>query len=586
MLAYVMASERFQGQFQLWSDDPYFSSNCGCSDLITDDFHVINRDRIALICDTLSKSYDVRLTDEAISLMRFVLDEHEPQSNLFRKPFDGFEWKRYQCRAINVLECQDNAFLQTAPGTGKSLMSLMMACQRFEQGRCGKIVVFCPAALIFDWVREWERSSELTVATPNRSWSAQKRKEFYLTDDSDVWVLNYERMRTVDREPIERALKRVKPLFICDEIQAIKGRSSTKHKELAKLSRHCKATHIALTATPIVRGPEDFYNEFRIVDPGVFGTVKDFEKLFTYNNGERDFWGNYVGYVNLAYMHVMTGAQVFSASKTQPEIACEFPKKQEILIPYRLSAKHREIYDEIMDYGYSLGRDGRQGALFMLTFMRLCNMPQVLLRPHEYADTDYGRQLKVIDGICKKHEKALLDDSLCVKMGIALDKIQEIADAGEKILVFAQLTANCLYPLGERIAKMKLDPLFYTGDVSLEDKETVKDLFKHDQDRHVLLMSDAGQVGLNFQECQYLMHYQTPVTHAAYEQRTDRISRVDSGFESITVFRFIGEDTVEERVEETMQGRRRLSADMGFGEYEELGTISQDDADWFAGFDD
>lgn len=584
MRATLAASPSYRGQFMVVTDDPLFSVNCPCIEQFSDDRHIVNRDRVVHVCDELAKVYELSVSDDAISLMSSVLSESEPRSSLFRKPFDGFEWKSYQKRAVNVLEFEDNCMLQCGPGLGKTLMSLMMACQRMERGDCDKIVVWVPAALVYDWVREIERSTRLSVATPNRSWNPKKREGFYLSDDSDVWVLNYERMRTVDREPIEKALKGSKPLFIMDEVQSVKGRSSAKHKELAKLSRHCGASHIALTATPIVRGPEDFYNEFRIIDPKIFGTVKDFERLFTYNNGERTIWGDYVGYQNLSLMHVMAGAQVFSASKSSPEIACEFPSKQEVLYEYSLSPKHQAIYDEIMDYGYSLGREQRQGTLFMLTFMRLCNMPEVLLQEHVYDDTDYGRQLMAIDAICRAHEKDLRDDKACAKLQLAIDKVEEITDAGEKLLVFAQQTFNCLYPLGKRLERIK--PLFYTGDVSLLDKERVKSEFKGNPDRLLLLMSDAGQVGLNFQECRYLMHYQTPITHAAYEQRSDRISRVDSKFDSITVMRFMGTGTVEERIEETMQGRRAMACEMGFGEYEEVGTINQDDADWIAGFDD
>ena len=47
----------------------------------------------------------------------------------------------------------------------------------------------------------------------------------------------------------------------------------------------------------------------------------------------------------------------------------------------------------------------------------------------------------------------------------------------------------------------------------------------------------------------------------------------------------MADGTVEERVEDTMQGRRRMATEMGFGdEYEEYGTITQEDADFFCGF--
>lgn len=581
MNAQVIVSPTYRGQFQILSDDPYFGMNCGVSELITDDYHIVNRDRVMHICSELSKTYNVTVTDAALELMGSILSDAEPRSGMFTPPFDGFQWKSYQRRAINALEYEKNAMLQMSPGTGKSLTSIMMACQRFEQGRCGRIVVFCPAALIYDWQREFNRSTTLKVGVPSRSWPAKRREEFYLTDDSDVWILNYERMRTVDRKPIEQALKKRNPLFVMDEVQKVRGRGSTMHKELAKLSRHCKATHIALTATPVVRGPEDFYNEFRIIEPSIFGTVKDFERMFTVNCGERGFWGEYVGYMNLAYMHVMTGAQVFSADKTQPEIAKEFPAKQEILYEYELTSVQKKVYDEIYEYGRRLGED-RQGALFMFSFMRLCNMPTVLLQQRAYEDTAYGMQARKIDEICRKYAKQLSDLKNCAKLELVEDKVQEIIEAGEKVLVFAQHTNNCLYPLGERLKRF--NPLFYTGDVSPYDKERVKEAFKGDDKRQLLLMSDAGQVGLNFQECRNLIHYQTPTSHADYEQRSDRISRVDSEFETIMVMRFMAPGTVEERVEDTMLGRMQMATEMGFGEYEEVGVISASDADWLAGF--
>ena len=553
--------------------------------MLSEDLHIINRDRVYVICEQVAKVYRLTLTDDAVELMTHVLDAAEPHSSLFREPFDGFAWKGYQKRAINVLGDERDVMLQCSPGTGKTLMAIMMACQRVESGRVGRVVVWCPVSLVSDWVRELKRSTTLNVGTPNRSASAAKRAEWYMNDGSDVWVLNYERVRTLDREPIEKALKGSRPLFILDEVQHVKGRKSSRHKELAKLSRHLGACHIALTATPIVRGPEDFYNEFRIIDPKIFGNVSDFERLFTYNHGEKDIWGQYIGYQNLSMMHVMAGAQVFSADKTQPEIAVEFPAKNEILVPYELTPKMRALYDRILDYGYSLGRGQRCGTLFMLTFMRLCNMPVSLLYEHLIDPaTEYGMQQNFIDEICRAYSDVIMDCKENMKLALVQDKVSEIVDAGEKAIIFAQHTHNCLYPLGEQLKGF--NPLFYTGDVPAEQKEMVKSVFKGDPSRQLLLMSDAGQVGLNFQECRYVIHYQTPITHAAYEQRSDRVHRVDSEFDSIDVMRFMALGTVEERVEETMQGRRRMAADMGFGEFEEVGSISAEDADWFAGFDD
>lgn len=211
-------------------------------------------------------------------------------------------------------------------------------------------------------------------------------------------------------------------------------------------------------------------------------------------------------------------------------------------------------------------------------------MPTVLLRDASYGDGAYGEQSRDILDICRGYESAINDVKNNRKLQLTMQKVDEIIGAGEKVIVFAQHTYNCLFPLAEHLAQY--NPLLYTGETSIQEKERVKDLFKSSDKHNLLLMSDAGQVGLNFQECRYLIHYQTPVSHAAYEQRSDRVHRIDSQFDNITVMRMVGGDTIEERIEETMQGRRQIASEMGLGgdEYEEYGAITQGDADFFCGF--
>lgn len=67
------------------------------------------------------------------------------------------------------------------------------------------------------------------------------------------------------------------------------------------------------------------------------------------------------------------------AEKTNPEIAAEFPKRQEIVLDLELSPPERALYDEIAAYGGSVDRDEKQRSLFMLMLQRVCRMPEVLL---------------------------------------------------------------------------------------------------------------------------------------------------------------------------------------------------------------
>lgn len=579
--AVLKLSASFGGQLQFESDDAWFRFNSGMEGKLSEDLHIVNQDEAYEVCSKVAEKYSLSVTEDALARLGELTDSHEPSTPSFHAPFD---LKKFQCRMLNVMDGKRGILVQSSPGTGKTAMGCFLAARAIDRGDVDRVIVFCPSALVQDWVREVGRLTSLTVATVNKSHPAPKRREFYETDGSQVWVLNYERVRTGDYSALEKVLKGSRTLFVYDEAQKVKGRSSALHRNIAKLSRRpSESWRVALTATPIVRGPEDFYNEFRIIAPERFGTVRDFERRFTYNFGERDIWGNYIGYVNLPYMHLMAGDVVFSADKTREEIAREFPSKHEILLEYDLSPQEEKLYREILGYGASLGGEFRQGALFMLTFMRLCNMPEVLLKQHAPMEGPYGEQQERIDAICQRHASAIRDSANSAKLELVREKVEEITSSGEKLIIFAQHTHNCLFPLARHLEAYS--PLLYTGEQSDAEKEAVKGEFKSNPDRRLLLMSDAGQVGLNFQECRYVLHYQTPVSHAAYEQRSDRIHRIDSDFDSVTVFRLMARGTVEERVEDTMQGRRMMAVEMGLsGEYEEYGQVTQADADWFCGF--
>lgn len=587
--AVVGLSPEFEGQFKVWSDDPMFSMNVpDGQNLLLPSGDVMNQDRLAVVCGDLTKAgYEVSLTPEASERYRFLSDSSPVVTPSAPVPWEGFEQKRFQSRCIRSLKDVPRAMVQSACGTGKSFMGSFLLAYRFDMRYVDSAVVWCPSPLVSDWVRNIQTFTNLTVESVNPSWPIAKRERFYRESVVDVLVLNYERLRTKDAEFIFDRYKGRKVMFLMDECTKVKSRTSKVHRNMRKMVNHLKVENIVgLTATPIIRGPEDFYNEFRIIDPSKFGTVREFEHDFTFDDGAKDMWGAYIGYKDLEKMHLRVGSQVFCASKDQPEIAAEFPSKNEILVPLELSKAERDVYDAVFAYGDSLPPDERQSALFFLMFQRLCNMPERLLADIPYdPDTPYGVQAEKVLEICARYGSRLERSKNSNKLQFVTEKVGELLDAGEKVIVFGAHTHNCLFPLAGHLRERGFDPLLYTGESSEDERTRVRDLFKTTPNHNLLLMSDAGQMGLNFQECSNIIHYQTPTTHAAYEQRSDRVSRIDSQADFVNIYRMVTMGTVEERIEETMQERRRTSEQMGFGaEYSEFGAVSQADADFFCGF--
>ena len=63
---------------------------------------------------------------------------------------------------------------------------------------------------------------------------------------------------------------------------------------------------------------------------------------------------------------------------------------------------------------------------------------------------------------------------------------------------------------------------------------------------NVFLTSDAGSKGLNLPEATYLLHYERPLTHSNFIQRSDRIHRINSMHESVYIYSFVTLGTIEE----------------------------------------
>jgi SNF2 family DNA or RNA helicase len=61
-----------------------------------------------------------------------------------------------------------------------------------------------------------------------------------------------------------------KPFLVVDESSRIKSPSAKRTKEITKFSKYAKYKRI-LTGTPITKGPQDVYSQFKFLDPNILG---------------------------------------------------------------------------------------------------------------------------------------------------------------------------------------------------------------------------------------------------------------------------------------------------------------------------
>ena len=118
--------------------------------------------------------------------------------------------------------------------------------------------------------------------------------------------------------------------------------------------------------------------------------------------------------------------------------------------------------------------------------------------------------------------------------------------AGEKVLVFAETRETIEY-LRAALAKKRIEALAYTGDLTPADRDKLVARFRDPEGPRVMLCTELGGEGRNFQHCHVLVNYDLAWSPAAVEQRIGRIDRIGQSRE-VRIYAFRPEGTLAAHV--------------------------------------
>jgi len=140
-----------------------------------------------------------------------------------------------------------------------------------------------------------------------------------------------------------------------------------------------------------------------------------------------------------------------------------------------------------------------------------------------------------------------------------LADMEEVQATNSKAIVFSQWVK----PLEELASQLKAyNPLMYHGKIPSQQRQGILDKFKKDPDAHVILMSyGTGSVGLNLQFTNYVFLFDRWWNPAIEDQAINRAHRLGQK-STVFVKRFISQKTIEERIAEVLDAKRKLFADI------------------------
>jgi hypothetical protein len=445
-------------------------------------------------------------------------------------------------------------FFNHATGCGKGLQAAAGAQELFNRGQIDVALMFTITKNKINLCREVNEKTALTAKVVDGT--KTKRQAEYRAADAEVYVLNYEKADH-DYAELQELIKGRRVLFILDEVQKVlrytDGSPNRAGKGIRSLIREVKTPWVwPMSATVINSDPERFWRLFDLPKgKNPLGTLSSFRD--DYSDSQtlvQTPWGTQVTYhwstKKLAEVRHRVHHLTHVVRKTDPGVREFFKGLEFIPVPVKMSKEDRELYDLITEVG---GKDHPNNwGQYYRVLRYLCNTAESL----KHSESEIAQIIT--------EARPDLSSKTSAKMSAVMELIEDMADAGEKVIVFTELTNLGLFLIEKELRRRKISVVTHHGGMSPAEAQQAQDTFRQDPSITVFLSSDAGSHGLSFQQARYVINYEIPYSYDTLLQRNSRIDRADSHLDGLTCFGFYTEDTVEERIWGINNRRRKIAA--------------------------
>lgn len=439
-----------------------------------------------------------------------------PPGELFDNPIVLPKDKRlypFQNAGIKFLLENDYALLGDEMGLGKSIQTIMAIKCLFHMGKIFNTLIVCPKAVFSDWekkLQEW--APELKVT---KIYGPKEQRAIEWKTRSHIYLVTYDTLRQdLLENPYSNLIglrnddkldiKRRFDLIVLDEIQRIKNPNTGIHKAVKKIEA---SRRWGLSGTPLENRPEELVAIFSYLKPG----------LLHYNDAK-----------NL--QKVKETIRPYFLRRLKKDVLKELPEKEYDEVWLELLPEQRETYDKaektgIIELNEKGDRVTVQHILALITKLKeICNL----------------------DPVTKKSSK----------LEYLKEKLSEICEEGDKVIIFSQYPEKTLRDLLEQLKDF--NPLLYDGSLSNSERNRIINKFQEEDENKVILMSvKAGGVGITLTRANYVYHFDLWWNPAIALQAEDRAHRIGQK-KTVFVTYLYTVDTIEERIHNLINKKKRL----------------------------
>lgn len=411
----------------------------------------------------------------------------------------------------------------------------------------------------------FEHSKEINILTKECDDLRQEAEQVFVggfdPKKYQVFIINYE---TLADDKVRECLHQLKPdFFYVDEADCIKDPSTKRSKNLREfISAKYK---YGATATPIRKNPKDLYGIFSFILPSLFPSERDFDNRFL-----KKWYGRVTGSKNEEELSRIIKPHCFS--RTYEQIADQLPQQTIVQMYCELTPKQIEMTKYLMEL-----KDEATSKMEALA-MRL--PPNMLETNAEYqtqkglvsAYQTFAQELADDERLLKQSESNMahkfITGASSSKLNLCMELVQKIIDSNEKVVIFSKYIPMQDFII-ERLQKLK-DINEYSwlqwsqiyGAISDQKRAEVLDTYNNTNEQRVLLLSDAGEAGLNLSTTKYMIEFELADSAAKQTQRHGRTRRADSIHKNLFVYQLIAQESYDEIAQMIVNKKTKYSQEI------------------------
>jgi len=404
-------------------------------------------------------------------------------------------------------------------GLGKTVQTLALLLRR---AKLGPTLIVAPTTVVRNWASEATRFAPtlrcLEFAEGDRAQTLSELgpRDILLTSYG-LLVSEAERLAEVNFATV-----------VFDEAHALKNARTRRAQAAHGLSAGLR---VALTGTPIENHLGELWSVMEATLPGLLGTQSHFDKRFAQpiEAGDRE-----------RASQLRSMLRPFILRRTKAQVLDELPDRTEITLRVQPTPAERAFYEALRRNAVeAFSAKGAKNQKRMRVFAEIMRLRRAAVDPR-LVDPELGPPGAKLDAL--------------------VERLVALKEEGHRALVFSQFLGS-LDMARQRLEEEGIEHLMLDGSTSTNERARRIEAFQ-DGEADVFLMSlQAGGVGVNLTGADYVIHLDPWWNPAVEEQATGRAHRIGQR-RPVTVYRFVTEGSIEERILAMHKQKRDLADDV------------------------